>query len=62
LINPLIIKEFKMLLQDIIFLQGEEAIIPLDILEDQGEEIVIEYLLQWDYGEGERYNYSYWRD
>lgn len=49
-----------MLLEHVVFLQGDDAIEPLDILKSHYEAIVIEYLLQWDYGEGERYNYSYW--
>jgi len=49
-----------MLLQHIVFLQGNEAEIPLDMLKDQGEEVAIEYLLQWDYGEGEYHNHSCW--
>lgn len=37
--------------ETIIFMQGHEALEPLDILKEQGEEAAIEYLLQWDYGE-----------
>ena len=49
-----------MLLQEIVFLQCDEAEIPLDLLKDQGEAEAIEYLLQWDYGEGQEYNYPCW--
>ena len=59
-LNPLICEGFKMLLEHIVFLQGDDAIEALTRLKDQGEEFAIEYLLLWDYGEGEQYNYSYW--
>ena len=49
-----------MLLQHIVFFQGNDAEIPLDMIKDQGEEVAIEYLKQWDYGEGQEYNHSYW--
>jgi len=49
-----------MLLKHIAFLQGDDAIIPLDMLNDDGEASAIEYLEQWNYGEGERYNCPYW--
>lgn len=39
--------------QRIVFMQGDEADEPLRILDEQGEESAIEYLSQWDYGEGE---------
>lgn len=35
---------------EIVFLQGEEAIEPLHILDDKGEDAAVEYLSQWDYG------------
>jgi hypothetical protein len=35
---------------EIVFLQGEEAVEPLKILDDKGEEEAIKYLEQWDYG------------
>ena len=37
--------------KEIIFLQGEEATEPLEILEKEGENAAFQYLLQWDYGE-----------
>lgn len=36
----------------IVFLQGEEATAALDELEAHGEEEAIEYLSQWDMGDG----------
>lgn len=43
--------------ESIVFMQGEEADEPLKILEEQGEEAALEFLKQWDYGEGgETYN------
>lgn len=35
----------------IIFLQGEEADEPLDILNESGPGAAVEYLAQWDHGE-----------
>ena len=49
-----------MLLQHIVFFQGNDAEIPLDMIKDQGEEVAIEYLEQWDFGEGQEYDYPYW--
>lgn len=34
----------------IVFMQGDEANEPLQILEDSGEDSAIEYLSQWDFG------------
>jgi hypothetical protein len=39
--------------QNVIFMQGDDAIEPLKILDDKGVEDAVEYLAQWDYGEGE---------
>jgi hypothetical protein len=36
--------------REIVFIQGEEANEPLDILNNEGEEKAMEYLQQWDYG------------
>ncbi|GAG09686.1 unnamed protein product [marine sediment metagenome] len=49
-----------MLIEHIIFLQDNEAIIPLDMIASHGKEEAIEYLQQWDFGGGERFNYSCW--
>lgn len=38
--------------EDIIFMQGEEANEALEILESKGEIAVIEFLSNWDYGDG----------
>jgi hypothetical protein len=38
--------------QEVVFMQGEEAREPLKVLEDQGEQAALEYLKQWDAGEG----------
>lgn len=35
----------------IVFLQGDEAYEPLQILKDQGADIAMEYMKQWDYGD-----------
>lgn len=35
----------------IVFLQGDEAVEALEILENDGEQAVLDYLMQWDYGE-----------
>lgn len=35
----------------VVFMSGDDAIEPLEILEEQGEGAAIEYLAQWDYGE-----------
>jgi hypothetical protein len=39
--------------QDVVFIQGEEAEEPLKILDDEGVEAAADYLAQWDNGEGE---------
>jgi len=38
--------------QEIIFLQGDKAVKVFDILQKEDEEAAIEYLVEWDYGEG----------
>jgi len=38
--------------QQIVFAQGDDAVEPLEIL-NNGEDAAIEYLSQWDCGEGE---------
>lgn len=38
--------------QDVVFAQGDDADEPLQILRSQGIEAAIEYLAQWDHGEG----------
>lgn len=43
--------------QDVVFMQGDDAIEPLQILDDKGVEAVAEYLGQWDYGEGEHVDF-----
>jgi len=35
--------------EDVVFIQGEEANEPLDILEEKGENAALEYLQQWHY-------------
>jgi hypothetical protein len=37
--------------EEIVFIQGEEAEEPMEILDSQGLEAVLKYLQQWDYGE-----------
>lgn len=40
--------------KEIVFLQGEEAYEPLNIIDEEGEgEAILNYLLQWNYGEAE---------
>ena len=39
--------------QRIVFAQGDDAIEPLEILDNQGDDAAIEYLSQWDTGEGQ---------
>lgn len=39
--------------RNVVFLQGDESDAPFDILTDLGEDDLFEYLLQWEYGEGE---------
>lgn len=39
--------------QHVVFMQGEEAGEAFKMLNSSGEEAVIDYLAQWDYGEGE---------
>lgn len=39
--------------QDVVFIQGEEADEPLKILDDEGVEAAADYLAQWDNGDGE---------
>jgi|LFRM01.1.fsa_nt_gb hypothetical protein len=36
---------------NIVFIQGEEANEPLELLAGKGEEAVFEYLQQWNYGD-----------
>ena len=36
---------------EVVFLQGDEALEPLAILDEKGEQAAIEYLKQWDYGD-----------
>jgi hypothetical protein len=36
----------------IVFLQGEEADEPLDLIDTQGAYVAMEYLAQWDCGDG----------
>lgn len=43
----------------VVFMQGENANIPLKILNNQGEDVVIDYLAQWDYGDNHRVTKSY---
>ena len=38
--------------QNIVFMQGDEAIPVLDMIENQSEQDALEHLLQWDYGDG----------
>lgn len=35
---------------DIVFMQGDDATEPLQILDERGEDAAMEYLAQWDYG------------
>lgn len=37
---------------DVVFLQGEEADEPLRILDEEGVEAALDYLAQWDMGDG----------
>ena len=37
--------------QSIVFIQGDEANEPLDILDRDGTAAAVEYLKQWDYGD-----------
>lgn len=46
--------------QHIVFMQEHEADEAIDILCDQGAEAAFEYLLQWDYGEGEETDTPPW--
>lgn len=39
--------------QEIVFIQGEEAEELLEILKSRGESAALQYLVQWDYGEGD---------
>ena len=39
--------------QEIVFIQGEEAEEPLNILDSEGESAALQYLAQWDYGEND---------
>ena len=39
--------------QEIVFIQGEEAEEPLEILDKHGESSALQYLKQWDYGEND---------
>lgn len=39
--------------QEIVFIQGEEAEEPLNILDNEGESAAFQYLAQWDYGEND---------
>ena len=38
--------------QQIVFVQGDEAIEPLSILEEHGQSALFDYCLQWDMGDG----------
>ena len=38
--------------QNIVFMQGDEAIPVLDRIENQSEQDALEYLSQWAYGDG----------
>jgi hypothetical protein len=38
--------------QQIVFIQGDEAIEPLSILEEHGQSALFDYCLQWDMGDG----------
>lgn len=40
----------KLVYYDIVFITGDEATEPLEILDQHGENAAIEYLAQWDYG------------
>lgn len=35
----------------IVFMQGDDAAEPLDILNSEGADAAVEYLAQWDYGD-----------
>lgn len=37
--------------QEVVFAQGDDAVEPLQILDEGGEEAAVEYLKQWDVGE-----------
>lgn len=39
--------------KEIVFMQGDDAIEPLKILDEKGYDAVLEYLNQWDYDEGQ---------
>ena len=39
--------------QEIVFIQGEEAEEPLNILDSEGESAALQYLAQWNYGEND---------
>ena len=39
--------------QQIVFLQGDEAIKPLMIMDKKGTDEAMQYLKQWDYGDGD---------
>ena len=39
--------------QEIVFIQGEEAEEPLNLLDNEGESAALQYLAQWDYGEND---------
>lgn len=43
--------EDKRVHSSIVFMQGEEADVPLEILNSKGEDAALEYLKQWDYGD-----------
>ena len=45
--------------RSIVFVQGDEAKHPLDLLGDDHDK-ALDYLLQWDYGDGEIYNVPPW--
>lgn len=38
--------------QNIVFMDGDEADIVLEVLDEHGEEAAIGYLTQWDHGDG----------
>lgn len=46
--------------QHIVFLQENEAEEAIATLEEEGAEAAFEYLLQWDYGEGEETDTPPW--
>ena len=37
--------------EPVVFIQGDEATEPLEILDRDGEEALVDYLSQWDYGD-----------